>query len=49
MIGYAEAALGTKGRLLEALRPQYRRAAVEQPELMALLRRVGRGREIPTD
>ncbi|MGO4725843.1 MULTISPECIES: tyrosine phosphatase family protein [unclassified Inquilinus] len=49
MIDYAEAQLGTKGRLREALRPQYRRVAVEQPELMALLRRVGRTREIPVD
>ena len=49
MIDYAEAQLGTQGRLREALRPQYRRVAVEQPELMALLRRVGRTREIPID
>lgn len=47
MIGYAEAVLGTKGRLRQALAPQYRRVAAEQPELMALLRRVGREREIP--
>ncbi|MBW8729190.1 MAG: protein-tyrosine-phosphatase [Inquilinus limosus] len=49
MIDYAEAALGTKGRLRDALRPQYRRVRDEQPDLIAMLRRVGRGREIPTD
>lgn len=49
MVGYAEAALGTRGRLRDALRPQYRRVAAEQPELMALLRQVGRSREIPAD
>jgi predicted protein tyrosine phosphatase len=49
MIDYAEAALGTQGRLHDALRPQYRRVRDEQPELVAMLRRVGRGREIPVD
>ncbi|MGK9232617.1 protein-tyrosine-phosphatase [Inquilinus limosus] len=49
MIEYAEAALGTKGRLRQALLPQYRRVAAERPELMALLRQVGREREIPVD
>lgn len=47
MIGYAEAELGTGGRLMEALRPQYRRVAETRTDLVALLRQVGRGREIP--
>ena len=49
MIEYAEAALGTQGRLHEALLPQYRRVRDGQPELITMLRRVGRGREIPAD
>lgn len=47
MIGYAETALGTGGRLMEALRPQYCRVAETRPELVALLRQVGREREVP--
>ena len=34
-------------RLMEALRPQYRRVAETRPELVALLRQVGREREVP--
>ncbi len=47
MIGFADEILGRRGRLRAALADFYRRQARTQPELIEMIRRVGRGAEIP--
>ncbi len=47
MLRFAEEALGSRGRLAAAFAPQYRRVAETRPDLVAMLREVGREREIP--
>lgn len=47
MVGFADELLGRGGRLNGALREHYRLQAGKLPALLAELRRVGRGAEIP--
>jgi predicted protein tyrosine phosphatase len=49
MIRFADELLGRDGALLAAIETIYRRAATDRPDLVAALRRFGRGAEVPAD
>jgi predicted protein tyrosine phosphatase len=49
MIRFADELLGRDGALLAAVETIYRRAATDRPDLVAALRRFGRGAEVPAD
>jgi predicted protein tyrosine phosphatase len=47
MIRFADELLGLQGRLNRGLQDHYRRQVARKPDLAAMIRRVGRDREIP--
>jgi len=47
MIGHADRLLDRKGRLVAAMKAHHRRVAVDHPDLVAVIRNVGRGHEVP--
>lgn len=49
MIRFADELLERDGALMTAVETIYRRAAADRPDLVAALRRFGRGAEVPTD
>ncbi len=49
MIRFADEQLGRDGALIAAVEAIYRRTATDRPDLVAALRRFGRGAEVPAD